>query len=90
MGNGINEREEYKDVHRLNSNILRIIQDYEESKFVFWEKEVDENTNEKLKKYLLCKDESAENKENGLLKVNFDPILVRLLREVKYLQLLEI
>ena len=88
LGNGISEREEYKDVHRLHANILRIIQDYEESKFVFWEKEVDENTNEKLKKFLLCKDESAENKENGLLKVNFDPILVRLLREVKYLKLL--
>jgi dynein heavy chain len=35
---------------------------------------------------LICKDESPENKENGLLKVNFDPILVRLLREVKYLK----
>lgn len=37
---------------------------------------------------MLCKDESPENKENGLLKVNFHHTLVRLLREVKYLKLL--
>lgn len=88
LGNGIDEREEYKDVQKLYTNILKIIEDYEHSKFIFWEKEVDENTNEKLKLFLLCKDESAENKENGLLKVNFDHTLVRLLREVKYLKLL--
>jgi dynein heavy chain len=41
-----------------------------------------------LKQALLCKDELSENKENGLLKVNFDHTLVRLLREVKYLKLL--
>jgi len=34
---------------------------------------------------LLVKDE-----ENGLLIVNFDPFLVRLLKEVKYFELLEI
>jgi dynein heavy chain len=28
--------------------------------------------------------------ENGLLKVNFDPALVRVLREVKYFQLLDL
>jgi dynein heavy chain len=38
---------------------------------------------------LITYDESSENKENGLLKVNFDPILVRLLREVKYLKQLD-
>lgn len=75
-------------MQRLHGNIERIIQDYVDTKIVSWEKEVDENTNNKLKQSLLCKDESAENKENGLLKVNFDHTLVRLLREVKYLKLL--
>ena len=88
LGNGIDEREEYKDAHKLFLNIVKIIEDYESSKFILWEKEVDENTNEKLKLFLLCKDESPENKENGLLMVNFDHTLVRLLREVKYLKLL--
>ena len=39
---------------------------------------------------MICHDESPENKENGLLKVNFDQSLVRLLREVKYLKLLNL
>jgi hypothetical protein len=38
------------------------------------------NTHDKLKKNLLTKD------ENGLLKVNFDLVLLKLLREVKYLK----
>lgn len=65
---------------------MKIIRDYEESKIGLWEKDIDESTHEKLKYFLICYDESSENKENGLLKVNFDPILVRLLREVKYLK----
>ncbi len=74
---------------KLYQNILKIIKDYEESKIGLWEKEVDESTHEKLKHFLITYDESSENKENGLLKVNFDPILVRLLREVKYLKQLD-
>lgn len=89
LGKGITEREEYKDVDKLYQNILKIIKDYEESKIGLWEKEVDESTHEKLKHFLITYDESSENKENGLLKVNFDPILVRLLREVKYLKQLD-
>lgn len=33
-----------------------MVKDYEESKFVCWEKEVDESTHDKLKKTLICKD----------------------------------
>ena len=36
------------------------------------------SSEEKLKQSLLTKD------ENGIVKVNFDPSLIRLLREVKY------
>ena len=84
LGQGITDREEYKDIQKLYTNILKTIKDYEESKLLLWEKEVEESSQEKLKQPLLCKD------ENGLLKVNFDPALVRLLREVKYLKLLGI
>lgn len=86
LGKGITEREEYKDVEKLYQNIIKIINDYEESKIGLWEKDVDESTHEKLKYFLIGYDETSENKENGLLKVNFDPILVKLLREVKYLK----
>jgi len=34
--------------------------------------------------------EESDQIEEGFLKVNFDPVLVRLLREVKYLSLLDI
>lgn len=56
LGKAITEREEYKDVHKLYNNIIKIIKEYEESKYLFWETEVDENTHEKLKQSLLCKD----------------------------------
>jgi dynein heavy chain len=39
--------------------------------------------------FLLFREES-EFAEEGFVRVNFDPTLVRLLREVKYLKLLEI
>jgi dynein heavy chain len=67
-------------VQKLYTNILKTIKDYEESKLLYWQKEIEESSDDKLKQALLCKD------ENGLLKVNFDPALVRLLREVKYLK----
>lgn len=42
-----------------------------------------------LNKYLLVKEETDIAPE-GFMRVNFDPVLVRLLREVKYLQLIDI
>ena len=78
LGQGITEREEYKDVQKLYASITRSIKDYEESKILNWYKEVEDNSEEKLKQSLLTKD------ENGIVKVNFDPSLIRLLREVKY------
>jgi hypothetical protein len=47
-----------------------------ESKLKSWEAEVEKNTNEKLNQPLLLKE------EDGRLKVNFDAVLVCLLREV--------
>ena len=54
-----------------------------------WEASVEENTEEKLNQFLLVKEESDTIPE-GILSVNFDPVLVRLLREVKYLLLLDV
>jgi dynein heavy chain len=47
---------------------------------------LEENTEDKLNKTLLFREEGEE----GFVQVNFDPLLVRLLREVKYLLLLDI
>jgi len=78
LGQGITDREEYKDVKKLFESITKSIIDYEKEKQLSWEKDVEENSEEKLKQALLQKDES------GQVKVNFDPLLTRLLREVKY------
>jgi len=75
---GITEREEYKDVLKLYQAIDKLIRDYEETKILKWEKEVVENSEEKLLQTLIQKEET------GIIKVNFNPSLVRLLREVKY------
>ena len=52
-----------------------------------WAKEVDATGEEKLKLNLLAYDEKAEIP--GILRVNFDPKLVKLLRETKYFMLLD-
>lgn len=38
--------------------------------------------------FLLTRDDPLKPEDDGFLNVNFDPLLVRLLREVKYLKLL--
>lgn len=71
-------------MQKLYSSISKAIAEYEHLKILNWEKEVSETSTEKLEQPLLNKD------ENGLLKVNFDPALVRLLREVRYFKLLNL
>jgi len=51
-----------------------------------WEEGVAENTDDQLNKFLLVR-EQTPLAEEGFIRVNFDPVLVRLLREVKYLLL---
>ena len=82
----VQDREEYKDVQKLYASILKTLKEFEDSKVKQWEAGVTESTDEKLNQFLLTKEEG----EDGLLSVNFDPVLTRLLREVKYLLLLGI
>ena len=62
---------------------------YEHQKIEDWERDVEDQTDEQLKKFLLVREETPLAPE-GFVRVNFDPILTRLLREVRYLQLLDI
>jgi dynein heavy chain, axonemal len=64
------------------------LREFEDQKIKQWEAGVEESTEEKLNQYLLIREETPIAPE-GFLRVNFDPVLVRLLREVKYLQLLD-
>jgi dynein heavy chain len=83
------EREEYKDVQKLYNSLVKNLKEFEDQKIREWESGVEENTDEQLNKFLLYREET-ELAEEGFIRVNFDPILVRLLREVKYLKLLDI
>jgi len=85
----IHEREEYKDVQKLYNSLVKNLKEFEDQKIREWESGVEENTDEQLNKFLLIREET-ELAEEGFVRVNFDPILVRLLREVKYLKLLDI
>ena len=65
----------------LNLRRLR----FEQGMFEQWKSEAVDSAKEKLKMRLLRRMEKT-----GLLKVNFDPDLARLLREVRYLKLIDI
>lgn len=65
------------------------MREFEDLKIKQWENGVEDSTEDKLNQFLLMREET-ELAEEGFLRVNFDPVLVRLLREVKYLSLLDI
>lgn len=66
------------------NSLCKSLKEFETTKINEWVQGVEENTEEHLNKFLLVKEES-ELAAEGLIRVNFDPVLVRLLREVKYL-----
>jgi dynein heavy chain len=75
--------DETRDVLSLHEEVLDQLRAFERSTYEEWAESVEDVSAEKLKMPLLIREhESAE------LAVNFDPALVRLLREVKYLHML--
>ena len=85
----LQEREEFKDVQKLYNSLNKNLNEFEQAKIAEWVVGVENNTEEQLNKFLLVKEETELSTES-FVRVNFDPVLVRLLREVKYLQLLDI
>lgn len=49
LGQGIVDREEYKDIQKLHASISKNIKEYEDTKRNQWKKDVEENSEEKLK-----------------------------------------
>eukprot|EP01022_Parablepharisma_sp_SALTPOND_P010884 TRINITY_DN144_c0_g3_i1.p1 TRINITY_DN144_c0_g3~~TRINITY_DN144_c0_g3_i1.p1 ORF type:complete len:4665 (-),score=723.90 TRINITY_DN144_c0_g3_i1:29991-43985(-) len=84
VGHSIQEREEYKDVHKLYTSIMKGLKEFEALKIKQWESTVDANSEAKLLLSVL-----KENPDGNTITVNFDQALVELLREVKYLLLLD-
>lgn len=88
LSQAIQDREEYKDVQKLYASLCKNLREFEDQKIKNWEEVVEKFTEEKLNMTLLIREE--EGNTESFINVNFDPLLVRLLREVKYLQLLDI
>jgi len=89
LSQSLQDREEYKDVIKLFHSLRKNLDEFNASKIDEWERGVEENTADQLDKYLLVREET-ELTEEGFIRVNFNPVLVRYLREVKYLQILDI
>jgi dynein heavy chain len=89
LSQSVKDREEFKDVKKLYNSLCKNLKEYNDHKKKLWEAGVEENTEGKLNKYLLLREETDVAVE-GFVRVNFDPVLVRLLREVKYFLLLNI
>jgi dynein heavy chain len=71
--------EEFKEVDKQYRNLLALFATYETGRYLSWENTSVDVARKKLEMRLLRKQEKT-----GLLKVNFDPALVRLLREVRF------
>ncbi len=84
VSQSIQEREEYKDVHKLYTSIMKGLKEFEAMKIKAWEGTVDDNSQAKLLLAVLKK-----NTDGRTISVNFDQALTELLREVKYLLLLD-
>jgi dynein heavy chain len=89
LSQSIQDREEFKDVQKLYASLCKNLKDYNTSKVKLWEKGVEETTEDQLNKFLLVREPTPKAVE-GFIRVNFDPVLVRILREVKYLLLMDI
>lgn len=76
-------------MEKLYSSLCKGLKEFEEIKIAEWVQGIEDNTDVHLCKYLLVR-EDTEIAPEGFMRVNFDPVLVRALREVKYLQLIDI
>ena len=77
------EREEAREVTKVYATILASLHEYENQKIEEWGRDAESSSSMKLRLPLLERDP-----ENAHLRVNFDPGLVKLLRETRYFLLL--
>ena len=88
------ETDETKETFKMYQNASETFKAYELSQFESWCKSIESVGQEKLKQPLLVKytDGGFDGKGKGLplLRVNFDPALVKLLREVRYFRLMKL
>lgn len=92
LSRSVLEREETKEVTKMYATLMASLDDYEHAKLEEWAADVERSSEVKLRLPLLSrgKSDASSEIEEKLLAVNFDPGLVRLLREVKYFLLLNL
>ena len=87
IGKAVLESEEGKEVVRAHAAIMSSLREFEVMHIDNWCLEQNSTGAEKLKMNLLRREEDAPH---PFLRVNFDPALICLLREVKYFLMLQI
>ena len=83
------ETDEAVEISSLYESTNADLKLYEKETIAKWMSETESTSDEKLKMNLLIPDD-RETVIDGILRVNFDPMLVKLLREVKYFLLLNV
>jgi dynein heavy chain len=88
------ESEETKEVFKIYNLAIALFEEFEQKQFGGWCEAIESIGQDKLKQSLLVRytDGGFDGKGKGLplLRVNFDPALIKLLREVRYLKLLSL
>lgn len=84
LDRAILSREDAKEIVKVYTGLVAALAEFEHTKIEEWGRHIEHSSQEKLKLPLLRTQRARPN----LLSVNFDPALVRLLREVKYFLLL--
>ena len=83
----VTESEEGQEITKLYGALSDALLAFEQRTVEEWAAKAEETGEERLKQSLLIRDDSAEL---PFLAVNFDPMITRLLREVKYFLLLSV
>lgn len=82
------ERDDAREVIKVYTALISYLADFENSKIKEWGSSIEDTSQAKLRQPLILRGNDEKDNSMYLLKVNFDPVLVRLLREVKYFLLL--
>ena len=90
IGKTIIESEEGIEVMRAYEALITSLQEFEDKHVQEWCVEIGQTSDAKLKQHLLRRESEGmvEDEDGVFIRVNFDPALVCLLREVKYFKLL--
>ena len=88
MDKKILERDDARDTVKLYTVFIGELLDFEKGNVDAWSASIETSTQVKLKNSLLRRELAQDDGAFGLLHVNFDPLIVKLLRESKYFILL--